>query len=154
MYFLTKGLNIMIEQDTIRLLRECDAGVKMGISSIEDVIGRVKDDSMAKVLEHCLQEHTQLHSKIQQRLSEFHDEGKNPNPVAKGMSWMKTTFKLGIDESDKTIASLMTDGCNMGVKSLNQYLNEYEAAEEYAKDITKKLIALEQSLADDLKEYL
>ena len=25
----------MIEQDTIKLLRECDAGVKMGISSIE-----------------------------------------------------------------------------------------------------------------------
>ena len=28
----------MIEQDTIKLLRECDAGVKMGISSIDDVI--------------------------------------------------------------------------------------------------------------------
>ena len=26
----------MIESDTIKLLRECDAGVKMGISSIED----------------------------------------------------------------------------------------------------------------------
>ena len=28
----------MIEQDTIKLLRECDAGVKMGVSSIEDVL--------------------------------------------------------------------------------------------------------------------
>ena len=28
----------MVEQDTIRLLRECDAGVKMGISSIDDVL--------------------------------------------------------------------------------------------------------------------
>lgn len=25
----------MIEQDTIKLLRECDAGVKMGVASIE-----------------------------------------------------------------------------------------------------------------------
>lgn len=152
--FATKGVEIMIEQDTIRLLRECDAGVKMGISSIEDVIDRVKQDSMKSILENNRQEHAQLHKKIQQRLQQFDDEGKDPNPMAKGMSWMKTTFKLGIDESDKTIASLMTDGCNMGVKSLNQYLNEYKAAEEYAKDITKKLIALEQSLADDLKEYL
>ena len=152
--FATKGVEIMIEQDTIRLLRECDAGVKMGISSIEDVIDRVKQDSMKSILENNRQEHAQLHKKIQQRLQRFNDEGKDPNPMAKGMSWMKTTFKLGIDESDKTIASLMTDGCNMGVKSLNQYLNEYKAAEEYAKDITKKLIALEQSLADDLKEYL
>ena len=32
----------MIEQDTIKLLRECDAGVKMGIASIDDVLSRVK----------------------------------------------------------------------------------------------------------------
>ena len=151
---LRKGVEIMIEQDTIRLLRECDAGVKMGISSIEDVIDRVQDETMKQVLADCRQEHAELHKKIQQRLQQFDDEGKDPNPIAKSMSWMKTTFKMGINESDKTVASLMTDGCNMGVKSLNQYLNEYEAAEEYAKDITKKLIALEQSLADDLKEYL
>ena len=28
----------MIEQDTIRLLRECDAGITMGTSSIDDVL--------------------------------------------------------------------------------------------------------------------
>lgn len=26
----------MIEKDTIKLLRECDAGIKMGVQSIED----------------------------------------------------------------------------------------------------------------------
>lgn len=26
----------MIEQDTIKLLRECDAGIKMGVSAIEE----------------------------------------------------------------------------------------------------------------------
>ena len=31
----------MIEQDTIKLLRECDAGIKMGISSIDDVLDHV-----------------------------------------------------------------------------------------------------------------
>ena len=45
-----------------------------------------------------------------------------------------------MNESDKTIADLMTDGCNMGVKSLNQYLNQYEAADEKKKDIAKRLI--------------
>ncbi len=144
----------MIEQDTIRLLRECDAGVKMGISSIDDVVDRVKDKTMGKILVTCKKEHEELHKKIQERLNQFHDEGKNPNPIAKGMSCMKTNLKLGLNETDSTIASLMTDGCNMGVKSLNQYLNEYEAAEEYAKDITKRLIHLEETLATDLREYL
>ena len=29
----------MIENDTVRLLRECDAGVDMGVSAISDVMG-------------------------------------------------------------------------------------------------------------------
>jgi hypothetical protein len=74
--------------------------------------------------------------------------------MAKGMSWMKTNVKLGLKESDKTIADLITDGCNMGVKSLNRYLNQYEAADERSKDITKRLINLEEQLAVDIRQFL
>ena len=144
----------MIEQDTIKLLRECDAGVKMGISSIDDVLNRVKQEPMRQTLRQCKQEHEDLHEKLQSRLQRFQDEGKDPNPIAKGMSYMKTNLKLGLNETDETVASLMTDGCNMGVKSLNRYLNEYGAAEEYAKDIAKRLIHLEQQLTTDLQQYL
>ena len=47
----------MIEQDTIRLLRECDEGVKMGISSIEDVLSHVHSDKLEKCLTDCKKEH-------------------------------------------------------------------------------------------------
>lgn len=144
----------MIEQDTIKLLRECDAGVKMGVASIDDVLPHVRAEDMKERLQTCKREHEQLGSQIETALAKYHDDGKDPNPIAKGMSYMKTTFKLGLNETDETVASLMTDGCNMGVKSLNRYLNEYGAAEEYAKDITKKLIHLEQQLATDLQQYL
>ena len=87
-------------------------------------------------------------------LSRYHDDGKEPNPVAKGMSWVKTNVKLSLDLSDATIADLMTDGCNMGVKSLNKYLNQYEAADERSKDIAKRLIHLEQTLAENVRGYL
>ncbi len=144
----------MIEQDTIKLLRECDAGVKMGISSIEDVLGHVKSSSLKKYLADCKDEHEQLEDEIKSLLDKYSDDGKNPNPIAKGMSWMKTGVKLAVDESDATIADLMTDGCNMGVKSLNRYLNEYKAADEVSKDITKRLINLEERLAIDIRDYL
>lgn len=144
----------MIEQDTIKLLRECDAGVKMGISSIEDVIGNVKSEEMKKYLTECKAEHDKLDTEIQQELDRFQDEGKDPNPMAKGMSWIKTNVKMAFNGSDETIADLMTDGCNMGVKSLNKYLNEYEAADEKSKDIAKRLINLEERLAIDIRKYL
>lgn len=144
----------MIEQDTIRLLRECDAGVKMGISSIRDVLGEVSSKQLERCLTQCARQHESLQEDISKMLDEFHDDGKAPNPMAKGMSRVKTNMKLAMDHSDQTIASLMVDGCNMGVKSLNQYLNEYKAASEPAKDIAKRLINLEEKLAVDIRRYL
>ena len=144
----------MIEQDTIKLLRECDAGIKMGIASIEDVIGRVEDQQFLSHLNRCKDEHEALQEELQVLLEQYHDEGKDPNPIAKGMSWMKTNVKLTMDESDATIADLMTDGCDMGVKSLSKYLNQYKAADEKSKDIAKRLIKLEAQLAEQMRDYL
>mgnify|MGYP003542009698 CR=1 FL=1 len=144
----------MIEQDTIKLLRECDAGVKMGISSIDDVMKYAKSERLRKDLSDNREEHCKLDKELQELLDQYHDDGKEPNPMAKGMSWMKTNVKLVINESDHTIADLITDGCNMGVKSLNKYLNQYEAADERSKDIAKRLINLEEELAVDIREYL
>ena len=144
----------MIQQDTIKLLRECDAGVKMGIASIQDVKDHVRSDKLATLLSDCKDQHDQLQTEIQQKLDRFQDEGKEPNPIAKGMSWMKTNLKLGMEDTDATVADLMTDGCNMGVKSLNRYLNQYKAADEFSKDITKRLINLEEKLAVDIRQFL
>ena len=144
----------MIEQDTVKLLRECDAGVKMGIASIKDVLEDVKSDRLRRLLHTCKEEHEKLNDEIGELLKQYKDDGKDPNPIAKGMSWIKTNVKLAIEESDATVADLMTDGCNMGVKSLNRYLNQYEAADEVSKDIAKRLINLEEKLAIDIREFL
>jgi len=144
----------MIEKDTVRMLRECDAGIKMGVSSIEDVIEYAKDDKLKRVLNESKDKHEGLCNEVKGLLDEYGDDGKNPNPVAKSMSWLKTNAKLAMHESDKTIADLMTDGCNMGIKSLSKYLNEYAAADERTKDITKKLIKIEEELAVAMRDYL
>ncbi len=144
----------MIEPDTIKLLRECDAGVKMGVKSIDEVMDYVKSDTLKQYLNACKDEHDKLNVEIQSLLDDYKDDGKEPNPIAKGMSWVKTNMKLVMDESDNTIADLITDGCNMGVKSLNRYLNQYKAADEVSKDITKRLINLEEKLAIDIRKFL
>ena len=144
----------MIEQDTIRLLRECDAGVKMGISSIDDVLDYVRADTLRQLLTDCKAGHETLDYEIRENLSRYQDDGKEPNPMAKTMSHAKTSMKLVMHESDATIADLMTDGCNMGVKSLSKYLNQYKAADESSKTIAKRLISLEEQLAVDMRQYL
>ena len=144
----------MIEQDTIRLLRECDSGVQMGVTSIDDVLSYVHSEKLKKYLTDCKHEHQKLDQEIQELLAKYKDEGKDPAPIAQSMSWMKTNIKLIMHESDNTVADLMTDGCNMGVKSLNKYLNQYKAADEVSKDIAKRLINLEERLAIDIRCFL
>ena len=144
----------MIEPDTIKLLRECDAGIKMGVSSIDKVLDYVHDEKLRKCLEDCKNDHVKLKEDIQALISKYHDDGKEPDPMAKGMSWIKTNVKLAMDESDGTIADLMTDGCNMGVKSLSRYLNQYKAADEKSKSIAKHLIKIEERLTEDVRPFL
>ncbi len=144
----------MIEQDTIRLLRECDAGVKMGIDSINDVLDHVSSKEFKDRLNDCKEEHERLNTELQNLLKDYHDDGKDPNPMAKGMSWVKTNTMLSLKSSDNTVSDLITDGCNMGVKSLNKYLNKYSAADEASKTIAKKLIRSEEQLAIDIRKYL
>ena len=144
----------MIEDDTIKLLRECDAGIKMGVASIDDVLEYVKDASLQECLSTCKKKHEQLKKEIQTLLDQYHDEGKNPSPMTKGMASAKTNVKLAMHKSDQTIAELMTDGCNMGTKSLSKYLNQYKAASEKAKDIAKRLIHLEEDLATEIRPFL
>ena len=144
----------MIHEDTIKLMKECDSGIKMGVSAIEEVLPAVKSERLKEYLIECKKQHQFLADELEVILNKYHDEGKNPNPMIQGMSWMKTNMKLMMDKSDETIADLMTDGCNMGVKSLNKYLNEYKAADEVSKDITKRLINLEERLTLDIRKYL
>lgn len=144
----------MIEQDTIKLLRECDAGIKMGITAIDDVLEEVDSAVFKGYLIECKSDHERLQQEIQGLLHKYKDEGKEPSPIAKGMSRMKMNMRLGFDDSDETIAGLVTDGCNLGIKSLHKYLNQYQAADEQSKDITKRLVTLEDRLVSDIRRFL
>jgi len=140
--------------DTVKLLRECDAGIKMGIESIEEVSGRVEDKEFCSVLNECKIQHEKLSVEVGELLGEHFDEGKKPNPIATGMSWIKTNAKLLAEPTDATIADLMTDGCNMGVKSLSRYLNQYKSADRRSKDIAERLVNIELKLTEDIRKYL
>ncbi|MBQ1518605.1 MAG: hypothetical protein IIZ53_02000 [Ruminococcus sp.] len=144
----------MVEQDTIKLLRECDAGIKMGISSIDEVLEYVSDRQLKDILIDSKGENEKLQNDLVKVMADYGDDGKEPNPVAKGMSWLKTNVKLKTDGSDSMIAELMIDGCNMGIKSLCRYMNQYQAADERSKDIAMRLVRAEDKLTDDMRQFL
>ncbi len=143
-----------MEDDTIKLLRECNAGIKMGISSLEDVLDHVRDEKLHDLLSQSRETHCKLGDDTHRILEECHDEGKEPATMAKVMSKMKTNMKLGGEDSDRVVADLITDGCNMGVKSLYRYLHQYKAADEQVKNLVGDVIEAEETLVKELREYL
>ncbi|MCC8015966.1 MAG: PA2169 family four-helix-bundle protein [Clostridiales bacterium] len=144
----------MPDSDTIKLLRECNSGIKMGVESIEDVLDKVGSNDLKHTLNECMEKHQSLGSETRKILNSYGGSGKEPSLMAKGMSKIKTELKTAVMPGDSTIADLITQGCDMGVKSLNRYLNEYRGAENQAKDLAKRLINLEEQLTTDVAPYL
>ncbi len=140
--------------DTINLLKECDSGTKMAVSSIDEVLDKVADSKLKTLLEKSRQHHTSLGNRLHELLLKHGSDDKEPTPMAKGMSWLKTNFKVGMGGDDSTIARLITDGCDMGIKSLYKYLNQYDDADKDSAGICKELIQIEEDLRDGLYCYL
>ena len=139
---------------TTDLLKECDSGVKTAVNSIKEVMDNVNSTQLRKLLTDSLDYHEELGNEIHEMLSQLGEKGKDPNPMARVMSWMKINIKMLEKPEDKNIAHLMFDGCSMGVKQLSEYLNKYSEADEKSQRLARKLIDCEEELAKDLKEYL
>ncbi len=143
-----------MSNDTIHLLKECDSGTKTAVNSIKEILDNVKSEKLLKILNDSVEEHGKIGNEIHELLNEYDEDGKEPPAMARAMSWMKINAKLFADPTDQTIASLMTDGCNMGIKQLATYQNKYPTADSKAQKLAEKLISEEEHLLEALKDYL
>lgn len=139
---------------TTELLKECDSGTETAVSSIKEVLDNTSKGELLSLLTDSLRQHEEIGDEIHRLLSQAGESGKEPNPMAKAMSWLKINIKMLEKPEDKNIAHLMFDGCSMGVKQLSEYLNKYNEADDEAKRLAKRLINLEEKLAKELKAYL
>ena len=140
--------------DTEKLLIECNSGIKMGVDSINHVLPYVKSKELIAVLNACKDKHAVLGDETHELLNKNDIDTKNPHLMAKIMADLSTRMKITMHKSDNEIASIMTDGCNMGIKSLYKYLNQYSQADPKSKEITNKLISIEQELRTDMRGFL
>ena len=141
-------------KDSVELLKECDAGLEMAISSLRQVKPEAKADNFTNMLDKYYNNHIKIQKDIDEKLVEYHSDGKKANPFAETMSSMKTNFKLMANPTDQEIADLMMDGCNMGIKSVSKYMNQYANANEDIIQLANDIIVLEQNFANELRQYL
>lgn len=143
-----------MHNDTVSLLRECSAGIKMGEDAIKKVLCYAKSEDLRCALEVCKGTHASLGDEAHAMLLEYGANTKDPHPIIRKFSDMKICAKMMMKNTDESIADIMTDGCDMGIKSIHKYLNKYKEADSKAKSIAKRLIASEEYLEGKMRGYL
>lgn len=141
-------------KDTIRLLKECDAGCKMATDSMEQIAKYVSDNKLKSIIIKYNDDHIKLEKDIHRALNNYGKEDQEPNPIAKASSWIQSEIKMMVNPDAHQAASLLIDGCNMGIKSLCEYKNMYKAADEKSVQFCEKILALEEKMIEELKPFL
>lgn len=143
-----------MNDDSILLLKECSSGICMARDAMNEILEEVKNKDLKEILKNSIKEHENLKEETNHFLANRQEEAEKPSLLAKGMAHLKSNMKLAADHSDATVADLITDGCNMGIKSLHRYLNQYQAASKEIKQLTMHIIDIEASLREQLCAYL
>lgn len=144
----------MQEKDTVNLLKECNAGVKTAVNSINEVTEKVRSRQIHSLLEQSLRQHEKLGDELHYLLDTHHESGKEPSGMARIMSWLNINLKFIKTPTDNKIAELMYDGCHMGIKSIYRYKNQYPDASSDAKSLAAQIIEAEKSCMLELQKYL
>lgn len=143
-----------MERDTIELLRECDAGVKMALGSFHHVEPSVASGKMRAVLDEYRLKHERIEDHIASQLAVQGGEEKQPEAMASAFSWVTTEMKLMLHNDDKQVAKLMMNGCNMGIQSVSEYLHKYPAASAESKKTAEEIVRTEEAFMKEMEQFL
>ena len=142
-----------MEDHTIRLLKECDSGCKMAVSSMEQVLEYVSDAKLKKTIEENEEKHQDMEYEAYKQLVDLNQTGKEPEKLAYAFSWISTEFKM-MKGDDKQAAKIMMDGCNMGIQSICGFKNQYIGASKDSMALADRLVRTEEAFRDEMKAYL
>lgn len=143
-----------MQEDTRRLLQECNSGCKMAINSMHQIQDYVTDEGLATLIRESTDCHEKLEAESAKLLEENGEYEKDPGVMASAMSWLTTEMKMLVKRSDTEIAKIMMDGCNMGIQSIVEKSHEYANASKESKDLAERLVKEEEDFMEKLKQYL
>ena len=143
-----------LNKDTVSLLQKCSSGCKMEMESITQLKDKVSDKQLRQIMDKYYAGHSQLEAECRQILNDVGKPDKEPGMIVTAIANFQSRIKMVMDDDAKKAAEIMTDGCNMGIKSLSGYINEYKNADAKSMAIAEKLRRLEDNMLGDLQPLL
>lgn len=143
-----------MEENTVKLLEE----IQLGCFMAENTFDQLEEYELRESLEELLQKYRKKHGEIRKEASELlHQHGeqdKKPGPMAEAMSWITTEMRMMGKNNGAQAAKLMMNGCNMGIQTISEKLNDMPDASKEAQALGRKLIKMEEELMAEMKQFL
>lgn len=138
----------------IEVLNKMYKVVDMGIIGIEEVIKKVDDSCLEKVMLDQKKEYLVVRSDIKNLLDEYEEDPKGISTMARVSNDIYTNMKLMGNENNQEIAKMMLEGTNRGIMDVTKIKNEENFKNEAIKPIIDHLLDILEYNERELKKYL
>lgn len=143
-----------MQEDTRKLLQECNSGCKMAINSMQQIQDYITSEGLSTLIRESTERHEELEAESARMLEENGEYEKDPGMMASAMSWLTTEMKMMVKRSDTEIAKIMMNGCNMGIQTITEKAHEFENASPESKKLAEKIVKEEEDFMRELKKFL
>ena len=128
---------------------------EMGVNGINQIVDRVEDASLAKLIEEQKEEYEHILEEATEIYKKYGKDEKELGKLTKITSYVMTEMMMMMKKGeDNKIAKMMIEGSNKGIIEITEKLNHYQNCDKEIKSLSEKLLATEQHNLDELKKYL
>ena len=146
--------HLIKKENLMKIYREIVRNTAMGAQSIDNIIGYIDCEKMKNLVLSQKETMEEFYQKAKSELSEKELEDAQSNPVQRMMLKAGVKMNAGINSSCSHLASMLIDGYNMGIESVQKCINELKETGVDVPDLASDLMKTYDKNIKALRLYL
>lgn len=138
----------------MKIFREIVRNTAMGAQSIDNLLGYIECDKLKELVVAQKQEMEEFYAAASQELGEQELDDAKTKPFQRMMLKAGVKMNAGFDNSNTHIASMLIDGYNMGIESVQKCINQLNRDSVEVPQLAHDLMDAYDKDIKALREYL
>ena len=141
-------------KDERNVLDELNKGACMGMDAIKDILDKVEDENLHKVLDDQYNSYKDISRRINEIYPDYSDkEPHETSTMNKVMTWYGIEMKTLTDHTTSKLAEILMQGTNMGIIEGRRLLNQ-KSTDEKINSLVEEYVNMQEKYVETLKDYL
>ena len=136
------------------VLDELNKGACMGMDAIKDILDKVTDKNLHKVLDDQYNSYKDISRRINEIYPEYSEkEPHETNTMNKVMTWYGIEMKTLTDHTTSKLAEILMQGTNMGIIEGRRLLND-KSMDKKINSLVEEYVDMQEKYVETLKDFL